>query len=166
MKPKTVGHARLEHRLAQRRSVQSTGLVTGTLVVTADGELPVEYLTPGDRIVTRAHGMVALKSVSAITRTAHIVHLAPGALGQAQTRPTMMAASQPILLRGALALRLCGTAQGVMPLGFLVDNEAIRDLGPRELRLVQLHFERPEVIYADGIEVVLPASHAEQPQAA
>ena len=63
-------------------------------------------------------------------------------------------------------MRLCGTAQGVMPLGFLVDNEAIRDLGPRELRLVQLHFERPEVIYADGIEVVLPASHAEQPKAA
>ena len=166
MKPKTVGHAELEHRLAQRRSVQSTGLVAGTLVVTADGELPVEYLTPGDRVVTRAHGMVPLKSVTAVTCNAHMIRLAPGALGPAQQRPAMMTASQPILLRGALAMRLCGTAQGVTPVGFLVNEESIRDLGPRELRLIQLSFERPEVIYADGVEVVLSAFRTTQSKAA
>ncbi|MEO9820395.1 MAG: Hint domain-containing protein [Paracoccaceae bacterium] len=166
MKPKTVGHAGAEYKLAQRRSVQSTGLVAGTLVVTADGELPVEYLTPGDRIVTRAHGMVPLKSVSAVTRHAHMIRLAPGALGAAQPRPAMMTSSQPVLLRGPLAMKLCGTAQGVTPIGFLVDDEAIRDLGPREMRLIQLSFERPEVIYADGVEVVLPAMRNEQPKAA
>ena len=166
MKPKTVGHAAIEHRLAQRRSIQTTGLVAGTLVVTADGEIPVEYLSPGDRIVTRAHGMMPLKSVSAVTRHVHMIRLAPGALGASQPRPAIMTSSQPILLRGPVAMKLCGTAQGVTPVGFLVDNEAIRDLGPRETRLIQLSFERPEVIYADGVEVVLPALQNEQPKAA
>lgn len=38
------------------------GLPTGTVVLTADGALPVEYLSPGDRIVTRA-GMRVLRDI-------------------------------------------------------------------------------------------------------
>lgn len=40
----------------------SEGLTLGTLVFTADGEIPVEYLEPGDRIVTRA-GMRTLRGI-------------------------------------------------------------------------------------------------------
>ncbi|WP_417247718.1 Hint domain-containing protein [Celeribacter sp.] len=40
----------------------SAGIAAGTLIVTADGVLPVEYLEPGDRVVTRS-GMRALLDV-------------------------------------------------------------------------------------------------------
>jgi len=40
----------------------SEGLPLGTEVMTADGALPVEYLEPGDRVVTRT-GMRRLKTI-------------------------------------------------------------------------------------------------------
>jgi len=39
-----------------------TGLAAGTIIYTLDGALPVEYLGPGDRIITRA-GMRVLRAV-------------------------------------------------------------------------------------------------------
>ncbi|WP_460273319.1 hypothetical protein [Celeribacter sp. ULVN23_4] len=38
------------------------GLLLGTKVMTADGALPVEYLEPGDRVITRA-GMRTLLDI-------------------------------------------------------------------------------------------------------
>ncbi|SFI64545.1 hypothetical protein [Celeribacter neptunius] len=38
------------------------GLPLGTQVMTADGILPVEYLEPGDRVITRA-GMRTLRNI-------------------------------------------------------------------------------------------------------
>ena len=40
------------------------GIVTGTRVLTLDGEMPVEFLTPGDRVITQ--GVGNLKQGSAI----------------------------------------------------------------------------------------------------
>lgn len=43
---------------ARHRPVPDCGLATGTVVFTLDGALPVEFLEPGDRIVTRAGARV------------------------------------------------------------------------------------------------------------
>ncbi|MEM5467969.1 hypothetical protein [Celeribacter marinus] len=40
----------------------SAGLPMGTKIMTADGALPVEYLEPGDRIITRS-GMKVLRGI-------------------------------------------------------------------------------------------------------
>ena len=42
-------------------------MLAGTMVRTLDGLIPVEFLTPGDRIVTRA-GARRLTSVSVVVR--------------------------------------------------------------------------------------------------
>ena len=39
------------------------GMAPGTIIYTLDGALPVEYLAPGDRIITRA-GMRVLRDIS------------------------------------------------------------------------------------------------------
>ena len=36
------------------------GIVAGSIIFTAEGEIPVEYLSPGDKVVTRDSGMVTL----------------------------------------------------------------------------------------------------------
>ncbi|SDE83994.1 hypothetical protein SAMN04488117_101426 [Celeribacter baekdonensis] len=43
----------------------ANGLPMGTEVMTADGILPVEYLEPGDRIITRA-GMRRLRDIDTL----------------------------------------------------------------------------------------------------
>ena len=69
------------------------GLVAGTHLLTMDGELPVEHLTAGDRIITRDCGMAVLKRVEVSeVRVAPIV-VKPGSFGH--TRPSQTATILP-----------------------------------------------------------------------
>jgi len=43
------------------------GICAGTTIMTMDGEIPVEHLSVGDRIITRDSGMSVLRSVSSET---------------------------------------------------------------------------------------------------
>lgn len=158
MKPKTVGRTESGHRPQLRTEFTHVGLVAGTILLTADGEIPVEYLSPGDRIITRNAGMVSLSAVSSIRVTAEAVAIAAGSLGH--TRPqqnVMLPAAQMVLVRDWRAKALRGAAQAVMPAGCLIDDEYITSLGPREMTLVQLGFDAPYVVYADGLEISVPA---------
>ena len=56
------GRATARLQVADLISSFDKGLVQGTVVMTADGALPVEYLEPGDRIVTRS-GMRVLTGI-------------------------------------------------------------------------------------------------------
>ncbi len=76
----------MAHHILSEARPRAAGLAPGTIIFTLEGALPVEYLSPGDRIITRA-GMRVLRALSA--------------------------------------------GEG----GFV------------------LHFDRPEVVYADGVEV-------------
>ena len=72
MFPKSIGFdnsGKSVHRqdLAKAVSLQGpVGLVRGSLVWTADGALPVEYLVRGDKVVTR-HGGLAESGMNAST---------------------------------------------------------------------------------------------------
>ena len=167
MKPKTVGRVSGGETPATRTSISHVGLVAGAIVLTADGEIPVEYLSPGDRIITRNAGMVKLASVETVRMTAEAVKIAAGSLGH--TRPqhnVMLPASQMVLVRDWRAKALRGAAQAVMPAGCLIDDEYITSLGPREMTLVKLGFDAPYVIYADGLELSVPAMAAKAVRAA
>jgi len=131
------------------------GLPAGTIVLTLEGEIPVEFLAPGDRIVARNCGSARLEDVEAVHVTEHCVEIAAGSLGD--TRPEtelILPASQPVLLRDWRARALFGQPQAVAPIGALVDHGFVRDLGERELTLHRLIFARDQVIYAGGLEVM------------
>ena len=158
MKPKTVGRIKSGQIPQLRIEFTHVGLVAGTIIMTSDGEIPVEYLSAGDRIITRNAGTVALRAVQSQRATAEAVAISKGALGNVRpAHNVMMPAAQMVLVRDWRAKALRGATQAVMPAGCLIDDQFITSLGPREMTLVQLGFDAPYVVYADGLEISVPA---------
>jgi len=82
MKPKTVGRATAGSIPHARKEFCHDGLIAGTIVLTGDGEIPVQYLSPGDRIITRNAGMVRLVQARLTRAVMHAVRIEAGLLGQ------------------------------------------------------------------------------------
>lgn len=139
---------------------EEPALVAGTAIHTSDGTLPVEYLSPGDRIVTRDAGLVTLRGMRRDRIVADCVSVAPGSLGNARPEgPLTLLASCPILLRDWRAKALFGAAQVLVPAARIVDGTHIRALGPHLVDVLGLAFDAPHILYADGVEVAACLPH-------
>lgn len=170
MKPKTVGRAGGPgpRPFPVALPAAEIGLMAGTIVLTSDGEMPVEYLSAGDRIITRDAGMIRLSAISRIRQDCRAILFHAGSLGH--TRPgedVILPAGQRVLIRDWRAKAMAGAAQALIRADALVDGEFICDLGPRLMLLHRLHFARPHVIYAGGLEMAgCPVDGAESRVAA
>ncbi|WP_176244182.1 Hint domain-containing protein [Pseudoruegeria aquimaris] len=131
------------------------GIAHGTSILTLDGALPVEFLCPGDRLITRDTGMVRLLGVESFEATCRAVRVGAGTLGaDCPEGDTLLHPEQPVLLRDWRATALHGAARALVPAKRLVDGEFIRrEARPRTRRFTALFFEGAEVIYADGLEL-------------
>lgn len=130
------------------------GLMAGTRVMTTDGDLPVEYLGPGDRVITRS-GIRKLVAVSLRTETdAEMVRIAAGTLGFVRPcRETMVPLHQMILIRDWRAQALYGAPQALVAAGRLADGRFISAETVAEARIFTLGFGEDVVIYADDLEM-------------
>ena len=129
-------------------------LAAGTVVWTADGAIPVEYLTPGDRIVTRSSGYATLIEAASLTAVLPLVRIAAHGLGrQRPDCPVTLPADQAILLRGPLAQDLAGRSMAIRPAAALVASGRAEVLGTRACALVSLQLERGDILYASGLEI-------------
>lgn len=135
------------------------GIVQGMRVLTMAGALPVEYLHPGERIITRS-GMRVLRSVSVrVEAGAAVVHIAPGALGHGRPDADLvLPAGQTVRLRDWRAQALFGRPEADIPLARIADGEFIRLDRAAELRLFTLIFDAEEVVYADGLDLPCPGA--------
>ena len=132
----------------------NAGIAAGTIVLTLHGALPVEYLTPGDRIVTRDGTRVLRDLRVRVCREAAAIRIAAGALGHDRPEDDMLVApEQGILIRDWRAKALYGTDRAVVPAARLVDGSYIRRETREELRLFTLEFDSPAVIYAGDLEL-------------
>jgi hypothetical protein len=133
-------------------------MIAGTPVLTLDGALPVDYLQPGDRVLTRA-GVRRLKQVEVtVVRNARVVHVAHGTLGvDRPSADVTVSAGQEILIRDWRARALYGTDQALVPAARLADGEYIRSETLGEARFFTLGFEEDAVIYAGGLELACQA---------
>lgn len=134
------------------------GMLAGTMVRTLDGVLPVEYLTAGDRIVTRA-GARRLTSVSVASRKmVDLVRIRASTMGHDRPdQDLLLSPGQPILIRDWRAQVLYGTPVATVPAARLADGEFICLETHRDVRLFTLRFDEDEVIYAEGLELACPA---------
>ena len=76
------------------------GVLVGTAVRTLDGVLPVEFLAPGDRIVTRS-GAARLIAISTVRRTdAPVIRILASTIGHDRPEVDLcVAPDQPVVIR-------------------------------------------------------------------
>ncbi|QFU08239.1 hypothetical protein PARPLA_02836 [Rhodobacteraceae bacterium THAF1] len=136
------------------RTRTQTGLAAGTRVMTLDGQIAVEFLQPGDRIITR-QGVRPLRGIHMVEREGvEAVTIKASALGHDRPEEDItMAADQPLLLRDWRAQALYGADQAIIPAKRLADGEYIAAKTTANLRTFALVFDTPQVIYAEGCEL-------------
>lgn len=125
-------------------------VIQGTLLWTADGEIPVEYLTPGDRVITRLGGLQRIAAIESLTAVVARVRVAAGALGK--TLPDV-----PITLLATQAVRLGGRRTGpprTVRAGDLVAERLAFDLGTGPAMIFHIHLAQADTLYAGGLELI------------
>ncbi|MFN3280301.1 MAG: Hint domain-containing protein [Tabrizicola sp.] len=128
------------------------------MVRTLDGLIPVEFLAPGDRIVTRA-GARRLASVSVVARKqANLVRIKASTMGHDRPdQDLLLSPGQPVLIRDWRAKALYGVPVAAIPAARLADGEFVCLETHCNARLFTLRFDEDEVIYAEGLELACPA---------
>lgn len=130
------------------------GLGTSTLVMTLRGEVAVERLRAGDRVVTRHAGAVTLRGVEARTSRLAAIRVRAGSLGHTRPeRDMVMGPGTRVHLRDWRAQALFGRPHALVAAHRLVDGEYVTEERPRGMTLHSLLFDAPQVIYADGLEI-------------
>ncbi|TMV89964.1 hypothetical protein FGG78_13690 [Thioclava sp. BHET1] len=126
----------------------------GARIYTLDGVLPVEFLGPGDRIVTRS-GARVLRELRYVDYVGPLIHVAPGALGHDRPgAPLLMHPEARLLLRDWRCEVIYGTKEALVQASALVDGQYVTSMQGRA-RLFHLTFDTPEVITVDGVEVAM-----------
>jgi hypothetical protein len=133
-----------------------TGMAAGTKVRTLDGVLPVEFLQPGDRIVTRS-GARRLVAISVRQSPAlDVVRVKASTLGfDRPDADLLLGPGQQVIVRDWRARILYGAEVAAVPCSRLADGEhVLRET--QEVRLYTLRFAEDEVIWAEGLELACP----------
>ncbi|NIY72644.1 hypothetical protein HCZ30_09370 [Marivivens donghaensis] len=131
-----------------------SGMLTGTIVFTLDGELPVESLSPGDRVITRDSGMAILREVRRTKATFCPIRIKAGSLGHTRPERDMVLPSDTLIhIRDWRAEALYGSPTALVPAHKLLDGEFVSRLPDRTEMAFELVFDEQHIIYADGIEL-------------
>lgn len=134
-------------------NLEATGIAIGSQILTLDGSLPVEFLSVGDRVVTRS-GARILRKISAREITGEMIQIAPGALGHDRPEQALLLHPRTSLhLRDWRAQALTGHSQALIAAERLVDGEFITREQVGRKTVFTLEFDYAEVIYADGVEL-------------
>ena len=138
--------------------------VMGTMILTPSGQVAIENLEAGDRVVTRDHGAQRIRWIGATALPAAYVsanpHLRPilirkGALGPDQPAQDLRVSRQHrILVRDWRAEVMFGDAAGVLTPAFTLCNDStiVEERPTEAVTYVHMAFENHEVVYAEGVE--------------
>ncbi|CTQ51179.1 Hint domain-containing protein [Jannaschia donghaensis] len=125
------------------------GIARGTFILTAKGEVAVEHLVAGDRIITRERGMSSLSAVTQIVAPACSVRTDSLGLGRPE-RDTTVACDQHVIVRDWRAEALFDCVAALVPARRLADGKQIAAFG--EADFFRLDFGTPLTVYANGLE--------------
>ncbi|TRD15522.1 Hint domain-containing protein [Palleronia caenipelagi] len=133
----------------------------GTLIRTFDGDRPIEELVPGDRVLTLDFGYQPLKWIGGRVLSRQMLDQHPrltpiriraGALGPGLPQADLLVSPQHrILVRSAIALRMFGTAEVLIPANKLLVLPGI-DIAEDASGVEYIHmlFDRHQVVFSNG----------------
>ncbi|MDP1670260.1 Hint domain-containing protein [Phaeovulum sp.] len=148
-------------RQNEQAAQHQSAIAQGAGILTLDGLLPVEFLNPGDRIVTRA-GAMQLRAVHVRPPKGQLIRVAPSALGHDRPGQALLLAPETeVLVRDWRATVMFGKPQAMVAVSRLIDGDYVARVGKARTRLYTLEFDSPQVVYADGVEVGCAAVRAE-----
>ncbi|WP_323715557.1 Hint domain-containing protein [Paracoccus aminovorans] len=135
----------------------------GTLIETEHGAMPVEALEPGVKVLTRDHGLQALRWAGSrvlgskaldVSPNLRPIRISAGALGQGlPLRDLIVSPQHRILVRSKIAQKMFGCAEVLVAAKQLLQIEGIdiaQDLDTVEY--FHLLFDRHEIVLSEGAE--------------
>lgn len=138
-------------------ATSSTGICVNTKILTVKGDIAIQDLKPGDRIITRAGGLCYLRAIKARKAKVHPILIKAGSLGH--SRPDMDVVLTPdtqIHIRDWRAQALYGTETANVAAERLIDGEFVSQQPWRLVDLYDLTFDEEQIVYANGVEIVTP----------
>jgi hypothetical protein len=148
--------------------IPAIGIARGTRIKTLRGEVPVENLRPGDRVLTRDNGYQvvrwignhAVKSDRRAPPWLAPMRFRKGVLGRGKPEHTLRVAPGQRLLLGGESLHLhLGLSEGLVAAAHLRCIEGVAQLPRAATPYVQILFDRHELILTEGMwsESFLPS---------
>lgn len=127
--------------------------VSGTLIRTPDGDVPVESLTPGDMVVTMDDGPQPLRWMGSRTVPAR-GGLAPicikaGTFGD--HGKLLVSPQHRILLRDSLAELMFGENEVLVAAKDLVNDRSVRRITGGDVEYVHLMFDTHQIVMSEGL---------------
>ncbi|RMA42166.1 Hint domain-containing protein [Rhodophyticola porphyridii] len=147
-------HRRHDSALDKAPWLDDASLPVGTTLLTLDGALPVEHLVPGDRVITR-DGAYRLRAAlrHTVPQGLRMVRVSRNALGGKPDTDITLPARQRVLIRDWRARAIYNTPQACVPVERLIDGEYVRWTVDTPAYVISLHFDRPVILYAAGLEL-------------
>lgn len=148
----------LVRRVGKRGAIAC--FVAGTRILTMEGQRSVEQLVPGDRILTRDHGLQTLRwigcrhvSVADVEEFGSIrpIRIAEGALGNGMPiRDMLVSPEHRVMITGETAEKMIGEPEAMIAAKYLVGHDGITVEQVDEVIFYHLMFDDHEVVMTEG----------------
>lgn len=131
-----------------------TGLCAGTAILTLAGEIPVERLRAGDKVITRDSGVAVLRDITVKQVEITPIRILGGSLGHNRPERDMVVAPDAQLhLRDWRAMALFGRPSAMVPASRLIDGEFVAEEPTCMMTIHTLSFDKTHIVYCDGMEI-------------
>ena len=128
------------------------GVARGTHVMTARGEVPIERICEGDRVITRDHGMQIVRWVGSetirVTEENAPILFRQGAIKNA--RDLIVSADHRVVVKGAETMLRYGVKEVLIPAHKMVNGQTILRAVGGEVEFFQIITDQHEVIYTEA----------------
>lgn len=127
--------------------------VSGTLLLTPDGERRIEELAPGDLVITHDSGAqpirwIGTRTIAAEGRFAPI-KIEAGALGD--HRQLLVSPQHRVLIRDTLSELLFGEAEVLVSAKHLINDRTIRPMEGGFVTYIHILFDNHQVVFSEGL---------------
>jgi len=127
--------------------------VSGTLIKTPAGEVPVECLQPGDLVDTHDDGPQPLRWIGKRQAPAEgsfaPIHIAANTFGV--HRDLLLSPMHRVLIRDSLAELLFGDVEVLVAARDLVNDRSVRRLEGGTVEYVHILFDKHQVVFSEGL---------------